>query len=61
MGEEKNSAFQIIRRAETETGNSGCAGRNPECLVLDEPTAMLDPSSRKEVINIVKELIKKRE
>ena len=27
----------------------------PECLVLDEPTAMLDPSSRKEVINIVKE------
>ena len=29
VGEEKNSAFQIIRRAETETGNSGCAGRNP--------------------------------
>ena len=33
----------------------------PECLVLDEPTAMLDPSSRKEVINIVKELNQKRE
>ena len=31
----------------------------PECLVLDEPTAMLDPSSRKEVINIVKELNRK--
>ena len=31
----------------------------PECLVLDEPTAMLDPSSRKEVINIVKELNQK--
>ena len=28
----------------------------PACLVLDEPTAMLDPDSRKEVINIVKEL-----
>ena len=31
----------------------------PECLVLDEPTAMLDPDSRKEVINIVKELNRK--
>ena len=31
----------------------------PECLVLDEPTAMLDPDSRKEVINIVKELNQK--
>lgn len=29
------------------------------CLVLDEPTAMLDPDSRKEVINIVKELNRK--
>ena len=28
-------------------------------LVLDEPTAMLDPDSRKEVINIVKELNRK--
>ena len=34
------------------------AGR-PACLVLDEPTAMLDPDSRKEVINIVKELNRK--
>ena len=31
----------------------------PPCLVLDEPTAMLDPDSRKEVINIVKELNRK--
>ena len=31
----------------------------PACLVLDEPTAMLDPYSRKEVINIVKELNRK--
>ena len=31
----------------------------PACLVLEEPTAMLDPDSRKEVINIVKELNRK--
>lgn len=31
----------------------------PACLVLDEPTAMLDSDSRKEVINIVKELNRK--
>ena len=31
----------------------------PDLLVLDEPTAMLDPDSRKEVINIVKELNRK--
>ena len=31
----------------------------PACLVLDEPTAMLDPDSIKEVINIVKELNRK--
>ena len=31
----------------------------PACLVLDEPTAMLDPDSSKEVINIVKELNRK--
>ncbi len=28
----------------------------PQCIVLDEPTAMLDPSGRKEVIRTVREL-----
>lgn len=30
----------------------------PRCIVLDEPTAMLDPVSRKEVINTIKKLNK---
>ena len=28
----------------------------PECIVLDEPTAMLDPDGRKEVIDTVLKL-----
>lgn len=34
---------------------------NPKCLVLDEPTAMLDPASRREVIKLVHELNQKDE
>ncbi|MDY3929043.1 MAG: energy-coupling factor transporter ATPase [Clostridia bacterium] len=32
----------------------------PECIILDEPTAMLDPKGRKEVIKTVKMLNEKR-
>jgi energy-coupling factor transport system ATP-binding protein len=32
---------------------------HPECIVLDEPTAMLDPNGRKEVIDTVRELNRK--
>ena len=32
---------------------------NPEILILDEPTAMLDPSGRKEVISVLHELNEK--
>ena len=32
---------------------------HPQCIVLDEPTAMLDPNGRKEVLEAVRELNKK--
>lgn len=37
---------------------AGIIAMKPMCIVLDEPTAMLDPSGRKEVIETVKKLNK---
>jgi len=37
---------------------AGILAMMPECIVLDEPTAMLDPSGRKEVINTIMDLNK---
>lgn len=40
---------------------AGVVAMEPKCIVLDEPTAMLDPSGRKEVLKTVQELrIKKQ-
>ena len=35
---------------------AGVVAMRPKCIVLDEPTAMLDPSGRKEVLRTVEEL-----
>ncbi|MCD7797560.1 MAG: energy-coupling factor transporter ATPase [Clostridiales bacterium] len=38
---------------------AGIIAMKPECIILDEPTAMLDPSGRREVIDTVKKLNRK--
>ena len=38
---------------------AGVVAMRPSCIVLDEPTAMLDPNGRKEVLQAVSELNKK--
>lgn len=38
---------------------AGVIAMHPKCIVLDEPTAMLDPCGRKEVIRTVEELRKR--
>ncbi|AUN00711.1 energy-coupling factor transporter ATPase [Clostridium botulinum] len=38
---------------------AGVLAMRPECIIFDEPTAMLDPSGRLEVVNTIKEINKK--
>jgi energy-coupling factor transport system ATP-binding protein len=37
---------------------AGILAMKPQCIILDEPTAMLDPSGRREVIETIKKLNK---
>ncbi len=40
---------------------AGIIAMKPDCIVLDEPTAMLDPKGRSEIINTIKKLNKEHD
>lgn len=52
----KHSPNKLSGGQKQRVAIAGIMAMRPECIVLDEPTAMLDPNGRKEVIKTVKEL-----
>ena len=57
MGEyKKHSAHLLSGGQKQRIAIAGVLAMKPECIILDEPTAMLDPSGRRDVLNTIKEL-----
>lgn len=52
----KHSPNKLSGGQKQRVAIAGIMAMKPECIVLDEPTAMLDPNGRKEVIRTIKEL-----
>ena len=48
-----------IRDRKQRIAIAGAVAMEPECIVFDEPTAMLDPRGRREVLSVIKRLNKK--
>lgn len=48
--------YQLSGGQKQRIAMAGIIAMNPECIVLDEPTAMLDPQGRNEVIKTIKKL-----
>lgn len=56
----KDSPNKLSGGQKQRVAIAGVLAMEPKCVVLDEPTAMLDPNGRKEVIRAVEELRKKK-
>ncbi|MGF0032370.1 energy-coupling factor transporter ATPase [Bariatricus sp. SGI.154] len=54
----KSSPSRLSGGQKQRVAIAGVLAGNPGCIVLDEPTAMLDPRSRKEVLDVIKKLNK---
>ena len=59
MSEYKRHAPHLLSGGQKQrVAIAGVLAMQPECIVFDEPTAMLDPSGRKDVMNSIKQLNK---
>ena len=56
----KDSPNKLSGGQKQRVAISGVIAMEPKCIVLDEPTAMLDPNGRKEVIEAVEQLRKEK-
>lgn len=54
----KHSPNKLSGGQKQRVAIAGVIAMHPKCIILDEPTAMLDPNGRKEVIKAVHELNK---
>ena len=56
----KDSPNKLSGGQKQRVAFAGVIAMEPKCIVLDEPTAMLDPNGRKEVIEAVEQLRKEK-
>ena len=56
----KDSPNKLSGGQKQRVAIAGVLAMEPKCIVLDEPTAMLDPNGRKEVIRAVEKLRKRK-
>ena len=57
MGKFKNKAPHLLSGGQKQRiAIAGVVAMKPRCIIFDEPTAMLDPKGRKEIMAIIDEL-----
>ena len=57
MGDYKDKAPHLLSGGQKQRiAIAGAVAMDPECIVFDEPTAMLDPKGRREVLGIARQL-----
>ena len=57
----EKSPFELSGGQKRRAAIAGVIAMEPKCIVLDEPTAMLDPNGRREVIRAVEKLRKEKQ